>query len=100
VFNTDRPEFGGSGWNFNGTVKCERVASHGKEASIAVKLPPYGAVYFRGSGKLPAPKPPKAEKKTKETKNAKDTKKSTAAAKSAKTEPKKRASGRPRKTKE
>ncbi|MBE6909326.1 MAG: 1,4-alpha-glucan branching protein GlgB [Ruminococcaceae bacterium] len=101
VFNTDRPEFGGSGWNFNGTVKCERVPSHGKEASIAVKLPPYGAVYFRGSGKLPAPKPPKATKETKSAKAAKETKKpGAAAAKSAKTEPKKRASGRTRKTKE
>ncbi len=53
VFNTDRPEFGGSGWNFNGTVKCECVESHGKEASIAITIPPYGAVFFRGSGKLP-----------------------------------------------
>ncbi len=53
VFNTDRPEFGGSGWNFNGTVACERVESHGREASIAVKLPPYGAIYLRGKGTLP-----------------------------------------------
>ena len=53
VFNTDRPEFGGSGWNYNGTVKCERIWSHDREASIAVTLPPYGAIYLRGSGTLP-----------------------------------------------
>jgi 1,4-alpha-glucan branching enzyme len=61
VFNTDRPEFGGSGWNYNGTVKCERVPSHGREASIAVTIPPYGAVFFRGSGKLPAARAEKKE---------------------------------------
>ncbi|MBO4915687.1 MAG: alpha amylase C-terminal domain-containing protein, partial [Oscillospiraceae bacterium] len=60
VFNTDRPEFGGSGWNYNAPVKCERIPSHGKEASIAVTIPPYGAVFFRGKGKLPAVR----EKKT------------------------------------
>ena len=54
--------FGGSGWNYNGTVKCERVASHGKEASIAVKIPPYGAVFFRGSGKLSAPRAARTQK--------------------------------------
>lgn len=53
VFNTDRPEYGGSGWNYNGTVKCERIWSHDREASIAVTLPPYGAIYLRGSGTLP-----------------------------------------------
>ena len=52
VFNTDRPEFGGSGWNFNGTVACERVRSHDREASVAVTIPPYGAIYLRGSGVL------------------------------------------------
>ncbi len=61
VFNTDRPEFGGSGWNYNGTVPCERIESHGREASIAVKLPPFGAVYLRGKGKLPAAKDPAKE---------------------------------------
>ena len=53
VFNTDKPEYGGSGWNFNGTVACERIPSHNKEASIAITLPPYGAVYLKGSGVLP-----------------------------------------------
>ena len=68
VFNTDRPEYGGSGWNFNGTLKCERVESHGKEASIAIKIPPYGAVFFRGSGTLP---PPEAEKPARKPRAAK-----------------------------
>ena len=63
VFNTDRPEFGGSGWNFNGTVPCERVESHGREASVAIKLPPYGAVFFRGSGVLPPPEEPKPKRR-------------------------------------
>ena len=105
VFNTDRPDFGGSGWNFNGIVPCERVASHGKEASIAVTIPPYGAVFFRGSGKLSAAKlrqvpkggakePAKGAKKTESKKGAaaKSAPKKPEAKKSA-AEPKK-ASGR------
>lgn len=81
VFNTDRPEFGGSGWNFNGTVPCERVASHGKEASIAVTIPPYGAVFFRGSGKLPA----EGARPRKEAGSAAKTAKMAKTAKTAKT---------------
>ena len=89
VFNTDRPEFGGSGWNYNGTVKCERIASHGREASIAVKIPPYGALFLRGSGKLPAERAARAKKavKTAETPKAAASKtaKATKTAKAAKT---------------
>ena len=82
VFNTDRPEFGGSGWNFNGTVKCERVPSHGKETSIAIKLPPYGAVFFRGAGKLGARRT-KAEQTDGKTAAKKPAAKKPAAKKSA-----------------
>jgi 1,4-alpha-glucan branching enzyme len=79
VFNTDRPEFGGSGWNYNGPVRCERVPSHGKEASIAVTIPPYGAVFFRGTGKLPAA----AKEKARTPSAAKSPRKEANAAKSA-----------------
>ena len=86
VFNTDRPEYGGSGWNYNGTVKCERIWSHDREASIAVTLPPYGAIYLRGSGELPSEEEEKAAvekaKKTAEKKPA--AKKATAKKTSAK----------------
>ena len=71
VFNTDRPEFGGSGWNYNGTVPVVRIPSHGRETSVSVKIPPYGAIYLQGRGKLPAPKPPKAEAVAKAEKPAK-----------------------------
>ncbi len=84
VFNTDRPEFGGSGWNFNGTVTCERVASHGREASIAVRLPPYGAVFFRGSGELPPPEKPKPMRARKAKKTEKPAAKKAAASKPGK----------------
>ena len=68
VFNTDRPEFGGSGWNYNGTIQCERIWSHDREASIAVTLPPYGAIYLRGSGELPPIEEPKPEEPAKPAK--------------------------------
>ena len=87
VFNTDRPEFGGSGWNYNGTVKCERVESHGREASIAVRIPPYGALFLRGSGKLPAPRGTRKRKADEAPKTTKATKtqKTAKAAKTKKT---------------
>ena len=53
VFNTDDALYGGSGMNHNSEpIHTERIPSHGKEQSIAVKLPPFGAVFLRGEGKL------------------------------------------------
>ena len=54
VFNTDAPEFGGSGWGDAAPVKVEAVSSHGKEHSAAIRIPPYGAVFFRGEGEFPS----------------------------------------------
>ena len=85
VFNTDRPEYGGSGWNYNGTVKCERIWSHDREASIAVTLPPYGAIYLRGSGELPPVEEEKAEQKPEKKPRKAPAKKATAAKTTAKT---------------
>ena len=86
VFNTDRPEYGGSGWNYNGTVKCERIWSHDREASIAVTLPPYGAIYLRGSGTLPTEEEERAaaEKKARRSRAPKAEKAAPKAKKAAK----------------
>ena len=85
VFNTDRPEFGGSGWNYNGTVKCERIWSHDREVSISVTLPPYGAIYLRGSGTLPTEEEERAaaEKKTRRSRAPKAEKPAAKAKKAA-----------------
>ena len=56
VFNTDDAAYGGSGGHCNGIVKTERIPSHGKDCSVALKLPPYGAVFLRGEGRLPKPR--------------------------------------------
>ncbi|MCR5825579.1 MAG: 1,4-alpha-glucan branching protein GlgB [Oscillospiraceae bacterium] len=96
VFNTDRPEFGGSGWNFNGTVACERIPSHGREASIAVTIPPYGAVYLRGAGELPAPKEDAAEEGAAKAK--KPGAKPVKARRSTRTASEKRKPGRPKRS--
>ncbi len=103
VFNTDRPEFGGSGWNYNGTVKCERIWSHDREASVAVTLPPYGAIYLRGTGTLPTEEEEraaaeKAEKKARRaaSKTAKAAPKTKKAAKAdAKAAPAAKKTGKP-----
>jgi 1,4-alpha-glucan branching enzyme len=88
VFNTDRPEYGGSGWNYNGTVPVERVGSHGHDTSIAVTLPPYRAIYLRGRGVLPTEEE-LAEQAAREEREK---------AKAAEQAPAKRKPGRPKKT--
>ena len=59
VFNTDQPCYGGSGVLNNAPIPTERIASHGKECSISVRIPPLGAVILKGKGRLSK----KAEKK-------------------------------------
>ena len=54
VFNTDEPAYGGTG--VKNAVPC-RVSwkpSHGKECSVSIKIPPLGAVFLTGQGKLRA----------------------------------------------
>ena len=53
VFTTDLPEFGGGDFYDKEPVAVEDVPSHGKDASVSIKIPPFGAVFLRGVGKLP-----------------------------------------------
>lgn len=47
VFSSDRAEFGGSGVS-NGKVKSENKPMHGKEQSIEVRIPRFGALFLKG----------------------------------------------------
>ncbi|MAT14569.1 MAG: 1,4-alpha-glucan branching enzyme [Planctomyces sp.] len=47
VFNSDRPEYGGSGINNEGGIYSEPVAAHGHKHSLSVTLPPLGLVAFK-----------------------------------------------------
>ena len=51
VFNTDSPEWGGSGV-CNAPIKTEWEESHGKPCSISMSIPPLGAVVLKGKGRL------------------------------------------------
>lgn len=50
-FNTDEQRWGGSGFTNAGPIPAERIPSHGKQQSIALRIPPLGAVILEGSGK-------------------------------------------------
>jgi len=52
VFNSDAPCYGGSGVLNEKNAKVERIASHGKEYSVAIRIPPLGAVFMEARGKL------------------------------------------------
>ena len=58
VFNSDDPAFGGSGVLNELPAQVEWVESHGKESSVAIRIPPLGAVFLEGEGTMP-PKPKK-----------------------------------------
>jgi len=55
AFNTDAPEYGGSGWGDCVPVPVERIPSHGREYSAAIRIPPFGAVFLQGEGRFPEP---------------------------------------------
>ena len=60
VFNTDRTEYGGSGVTNNSPCPVSWTESHNKESSVSIRIPPLGAVFMVGKGKLRAkPKPRK-----------------------------------------
>ncbi len=48
VFNTDAPQWGGSGVCNIGPIPVEDVPSHGQDKSIALRIPPLGAVFLQG----------------------------------------------------
>ena len=52
VFNTEAAKYGGSGFGDTKAVKVERIAHNGRSASISIKLPAFGGVFYKGKGKL------------------------------------------------
>ena len=52
AFTTDAPEFGGSGFADTKPLTVKDTPSHGKEQSVALRLPAFGAVFLRGEGQL------------------------------------------------
>ena len=62
VFNSDAKIYGGTGAVNETPCKVEWTPSHGQESSVAIRIPPFGAVFLRGQGKLRAkPQPKKAK---------------------------------------
>jgi 1,4-alpha-glucan branching enzyme len=53
VFNTDAELYGGSGVGNPEPIITQTVPSHGQPCSIAVRIPPLGAVFLRGKGRFP-----------------------------------------------
>ena len=60
VFNSDAAIYGGTGVSNDKPCKVEWIPSHGQENSVSIRIPPFGAVFLRGQGKLRA-KPKKKE---------------------------------------
>ena len=55
VFNTDDAQWGGSGVTNPEPIVTEAIRSHQEEQSIAVRVPPLGAVILQGKGKYVRP---------------------------------------------
>ena len=55
VFNTDDVQWGGSGVTNPEPIETEWIPSHQEQQSIAVRVPPLGAVILQGKGKLIKP---------------------------------------------
>ena len=60
VFNSDDPKYGGAGVGNAAPCKVSWEPSHGQETSVAIRIPPFGAVFLKGEGKIRA-KPKKKE---------------------------------------
>ncbi len=52
VFNTDDTQWGGSGVTNPEPIETELIPSHQQAQSIALRIPPLGAVILQGKGKL------------------------------------------------
>ena len=50
AFTTDALEFGGSGFADTKPLTVKDTPSHGKEQSVTLRLPAFGAVFLRGEG--------------------------------------------------
>ena len=86
VFNSDAAVYGGTGAVNGAPCKVEWIPSHGQESSVSIRIPPFGAVFFKGQGKLRAK--PKAKAPGVET--VKPTRKSKTQTAAAPEAPKKR----------
>jgi 1,4-alpha-glucan branching enzyme len=53
ALNSDARHYGGSGWGNMGEVEAAPVGSHGEPWSLALTLPPLGAVFLRGPARPP-----------------------------------------------
>ena len=47
ILNTDRSEFGGSGYPTSASLETETCAAHGREHSLILTLPPLSALYLK-----------------------------------------------------
>ena len=47
VFNSDREEFGGSGVKNEGSLRTERLPWHGREQSLALRVPPLATIFLQ-----------------------------------------------------
>jgi len=63
VFNTDSACYGGSGTVNAAPVPTQWIPSHGKPCSVSVRIPPLGAVFLRGKGRLAKPTEKKSGQK-------------------------------------
>ena len=60
--STDDTAFGGTGeWRNEKPVRTQAIPSHGRKQSIAITIPPLGAVILRGAGEYKKPKAKKSK---------------------------------------
>ena len=53
VFNSDKPEYGGSGQLLTKPVKAEKIPMHGQPYSIEITIPPVGGTIWKRTGAEP-----------------------------------------------
>jgi 1,4-alpha-glucan branching enzyme len=51
LFNTDAEEFGGEGFGNPLPVETEEIPSHGRDYSVSLRIPAFGGIFLRGTGK-------------------------------------------------
>ena len=56
VLNTDAETYGGSGQGNYGGLEADDVAMHGRQQSLALVLPPLGAVFLTPDGGAGGPR--------------------------------------------
>jgi 1,4-alpha-glucan branching enzyme len=57
LLNSDAEIYGGSGWGNQGGVQAEEISCHGRPYSVAVTVPPLGAVFLSPSTPTPSSLP-------------------------------------------